>query len=47
MTPFLILGYIAVGPDRHRAVAGGGAHINRTVGIELEDTGAVDIAIRL
>ena len=33
--------YVDVGPDRHRAVAGGGAHINLTIGIELEDTGAV------
>ena len=38
--------YVDVGPDRHRAVAGGGAHIDLTIGIELEDTGAIEIAVR-
>ncbi len=33
--------YVDVGPDRHRAVASGGAHINLTIGIKLEDTGAI------
>ena len=38
--------YVAVGPEGHRAVVGGGAHIGLTIGIELEDTDAVEMTIR-
>ncbi len=38
--------YVAVGPDRHRTVVGDGAHIGLTIGIKLEDTDAVEVAVR-